>query len=96
MALVKTVYVIRHPHCVPEIQNLAALVAQDLAPDNAEARQKAVTRVRTFWDEELNLDNAAGRKWRELVKMAHVDEPDAAFAYLDAMHTLQEEMEVLL
>ena len=96
MALVKTVYVIRHPHCAPEIQNLAALVAQDLAPDDAEARQKAVTRVRTFWDEELDLDNAAGRKWRELVKMAHVDEPDAAFAYLDAMHTLQEEMEVLL
>ena len=49
VALVKTVYVIRHPHCVPEIQNLAALVAQDLtlAPDNAEAE---VEPGRLHWD----------------------------------------------
>ena len=96
VALVKTVYALVRPHCVPKIQNLAVLVAQDLALDTAEARERAVTRVRTFWDEELHPDSAAGRKWRRLVKIAHVDEPAAAIAYSEAMQNLREELEVLL
>ena len=96
VALVKTVYAFSRPHCGPKIQNLAALVARDLSADTADARQGAVTRVRTFWDEELDPGSAAGRKWRELVKIAHVDEPGAAIAYSGAVHKLREELEVLL
>ena len=97
VALVKAVYAFRHPHCVPRIQHLAALVARDLASSTtAEARRTSVTDVRSFWDVELDQDSAAGRKWRELVKIAHVDELGAAVAYSDAVQMLQNELEVLL
>ena len=52
--------------------------------------------MRTFWDEELDPDSAAGRKWRELVRIAHVDEHGTALAYPDAVRKLEEELEVLL
>lgn len=96
VALVKTVYVFSRPHCASKVQNLATLVAGDLTPDTAEARRRAVSRVRTFWDKEFDLGSAAGRKWRELVKIAHVDALDATITYMDAVHKLQEELEVLL
>ena len=96
VALVKTVYVLSHPRCASMVQDLATLVARDLTSDTAEARRRAVSRVRTFWDEELDPSSAAGRKWRELVEIAHVDEPGAAIAYKVAVQKLQEELEVLL
>jgi len=78
VAMVKTVYVLTHTSRLPAIRDLACRVA-DMAKDKERAPE-AVTEVRKFWQEEFSYDSAAGREWRALVDLAHVDTPHLAAA----------------
>lgn len=90
VALVKTVYALTHTARLPRIQEFARQVARSLAGSGATGAGAAgaaaacapassvVDQVRSFWREEFSASTPAGRKWRALVQLAHVDTP--AFA----------------
>lgn len=86
VALVKTVYALTHTARLPLIHDVAQEVARELT-DGVSAvgpgsegtpESRAAAKVRAFWQREFSDSTAAGKKWRALVRVAHVETPGPA------------------
>lgn len=93
VALVKTVYSLTHPHRRPHIHAAARQVATDLerAGSDAAARSTAVAKVRNFWSLEFDESKPNGKRWHDLVEVAHVD-VQSGRSYEDVMSHLETEL----
>ena len=80
VAIVKTVYALTHTARLPHIQRLASDVVRSLTASDAAAAGSipAAVQVREFWTTEFSIGSPAGRRWRALVQLAHVDTPGVA------------------
>ena len=123
VALVKTVYALTHTSRLTMIRQLAEEVAHDLSTSAigtsslagsscrgkvASSEAAVVDKVRSFWMSEFNSETPAGRKWRALVQLAHVETPDVAsrawgmpmrqsvIPYESAMEELENELKCLV
>lgn len=97
-----------HTSRLAEIRQLACDVAG--MASHTDGAPGAVRKVRKFWQEEFSSEGAAGREWRALVDLAHVNTPHMAAAawgdvvgaaqdpgdYKATMAQLQNRLEVLV
>lgn len=100
MAVVKTVYVLTYAQKIPAVQALANWVSEKLAASTEAAssttRAEVVLQVRNFWNDQWPESEPSGRKWRQLVAMAHIDTGPVAsgLPYDQVVQQLEDELAI--